>query len=98
MQQIACPLRMAFYRLLSQGWRRCQAELADPFTVGGLAPHSREFFNGLLVWKHEGRKIRAHPLGFQRSVHAATGALMWIQENRDEAEWETGAFWEEVEA
>ncbi|RSL67862.1 hypothetical protein CEP53_002805 [Fusarium sp. AF-6] len=99
MEQTACPLRLAFYRLLSQGWRRCQAELTAPFTVGGLAPHSREFFNGLPVRKHEGKKTRTHPLGYQRSVHATTGALIWIRdENEGEVEWETAAFWEQIEA
>lgn len=47
---------------------------------------------------HIHSKTRKHPFGYQRSVHAATGALIWIQESEDEAEWETGAFWEQVEA
>jgi len=40
-----CTLRYALYRLLAQGWRRCQGmSAADQLTVGELREHSREFF------------------------------------------------------
>ncbi|KAM0436743.1 hypothetical protein ACHAPT_002454 [Fusarium lateritium] len=90
----SCTLRYALYRLLAQGWRRYQAEFAGPtFTVGGLAPRSREFFTGQPIWGVEGDAFRAHPGGYQRSVGAATGALIWTHKEYP-AEMETGAFWQ----
>ncbi|KAI8677297.1 hypothetical protein NCS56_00619500 [Fusarium sp. Ph1] len=89
----SCTLRYALYRLLVQGWRRYQAELAGPdFTVGGLAPCFREFFTGQPIWGVEEGNFRAHPGGYQRSVDATTGALIWTHKELP-TEMETGAFW-----
>ncbi|KAK3317210.1 hypothetical protein B0T19DRAFT_479337 [Cercophora scortea] len=37
-----CTLRYGFYRLLAQGFRRCQGLRGRSVTVGGFAPESRE--------------------------------------------------------
>jgi hypothetical protein len=90
----SCPLRYALYRLISQGWRRCQTEIQPSFdfTVGGLQPHSRNFFNGEPIWQYQGSLYIAHPFGYERLTNGETGALMWT--HRDyEGEWETDAFW-----
>ncbi|KAG4254570.1 hypothetical protein FPRO03_06910 [Fusarium proliferatum] len=88
----SCSLRYGLYRLLAQGWRRCQGEFAVPFTVGGFVPCSREFYTGLPIWEIDGRRQRSHPAGYQRAVHHENGALVWTH-GANPAEWETGAFW-----
>ncbi|EXK76237.1 hypothetical protein FOQG_19012 [Fusarium oxysporum f. sp. raphani 54005] len=89
----SCSLRYGLYRLLAQGWRRCQAELAAPFSIGGLQPYCREYFNGQPIWKVNGQKQRSHPNGYQRGVDQQTGALIWSHQVYP-VEWETGPFWE----
>ncbi|RSL99753.1 hypothetical protein CEP52_009560 [Fusarium oligoseptatum] len=89
----SCTLRYALYRLLAQGWRRYQAEFSTPsFTIGGLTPCSREFFTGRPIWEGEGGCFPTHPGGYQRSVDAATRALMWTHEESP-TKMETGSFW-----
>ncbi|EWZ77924.1 hypothetical protein FOXG_21397 [Fusarium oxysporum f. sp. lycopersici 4287] len=76
----SCSLRYALYRLLAQGWRRCQGEVAavTGFTVGGLAPCSREYYTGVPIWKAaNGQRQKSHPLGYQRTVDGSTGAVVW---------------------
>ncbi|KAI8715920.1 hypothetical protein NCS52_01101000 [Fusarium sp. LHS14.1] len=93
MSNSACTIRFGLYRLLAQGWRRCQTKYAPPLSVGGLTMHSREFFNGQPIWKHGGKKSRSHPGGYERSVDTATGALKWTRPGDDEVVWETDALW-----
>ncbi|KAF5252257.1 hypothetical protein FANTH_2813 [Fusarium anthophilum] len=88
----SCSLWYGLYRLLAQGWRRCQGEFASPFTVGGFVPCSREFYTGLPIWEINGGRQNSHPTGYQRAVHNENGALIWTH-NVNPTEWETGAFW-----
>jgi hypothetical protein len=61
-------------------------------TVGGLQPHSRNFFNGEPIWQYQVSLYTAHPFGYKRLTDGETGTLMWT--HRDyEGEWETDAFW-----
>ncbi|KAK3933729.1 hypothetical protein QBC46DRAFT_401384 [Diplogelasinospora grovesii] len=89
-----CTLRYALYRLLAQGWRRCQGmSAAGQLTVGGLREHSREFFSGWPVWRVNGVNRGSHPGGYQRSVDAATGSLRWTHEEYPDVTAETWPFW-----
>ncbi|KAH7465221.1 hypothetical protein FOMA001_g17346 [Fusarium oxysporum f. sp. matthiolae] len=88
----SCSLRYALYRLLAQGWRRCQGELAPACTIGGLQPYAREFFTGLPIWRYNNQKSKSHPAGYQRTVDQRTGALAWIHQAA-QTEFETGTFW-----
>ncbi|POR39747.1 Uncharacterized protein TPAR_00065 [Tolypocladium paradoxum] len=87
-----CTLRYGLYRLLAQGWRRCQSETAGQLTVGGLTADSREFYNGRPIWRVDGVKHGKHPAGYERSVDGATGALKWTNEEYPEV-METWPFW-----
>ncbi|KAK4152614.1 hypothetical protein C8A00DRAFT_16102 [Chaetomidium leptoderma] len=90
------PLRYALYMLLVQGFRRFQGAYAQPLTVGGLAPQSRQFFDGLPVWTSaDGDPVLEHPGGYQRSVDPDSGALRWTHPENDDLVWETEAFWGE---
>ncbi|KAL1861753.1 hypothetical protein VTK73DRAFT_6929 [Phialemonium thermophilum] len=91
-----CTLRYGLYRLLCQGWRRCQGmSAAGQLHVGGLQEHSREFFSGRPVWKVDGVRTVSHPGGYQRSVDAATGSLRWTHaEHPDDVTAETWPFWD----
>ena len=79
----ACPLRYALYRLLVQGWRRCQGSMAGQLTVGGLTTNSWQFYSGRPTWKVNGVKQVDHPSGYQRSVDVATGSMMWKPEGSE---------------
>jgi hypothetical protein len=90
-----CTLRYALYRLLAQGWRRCQGmSTAGQLAVGGLQEHSREFFSGRPVWRVDGINTGSHPGGHQRSVDTATGSLRWIHgDYPEDVVVETQPFW-----
>lgn len=95
-----CTLRYALYRLLLQGWKRCQVlaamgDAADGLVVGGLRPDYREFFNGRPIWKVEGQNYANHPGGYERLVDGTSGALKWRHEEDPEEVEETGPFWGE---
>ncbi|KAK4102498.1 hypothetical protein N658DRAFT_339775 [Parathielavia hyrcaniae] len=99
-QSSLISLRYALYILLVQGLRRFQGIYALPLTVGGLAPLSRKFYNGVPVWQPgNGDVATEHPGGYSRTVDGDSGAVKWI--HPDDAEylvWETGAFWGEFAA
>ncbi|KAK3317509.1 hypothetical protein B0T19DRAFT_405201 [Cercophora scortea] len=88
-----CTLRYALYRLLAQGWRRCQGmSAAGQLTVGGLREHTREFFSGRPIWNVDGVHSGDHPGGYQRSVDATTGAVRWTHEEYPDVVAETLSF------
>ncbi|KAI1144720.1 hypothetical protein F4825DRAFT_445647 [Nemania diffusa] len=90
--------RYAFYRMLVQGWRRCQGLAAPKLTVGSLTEYQREYYTGRPVWKvpsHSGsssKVIATHPEGYVRMVDAETGALGWVHERVEGIIWETGGW------
>ena len=87
--------RRALYRVLVQGFRRCQAVAAvNPLRVGSLTEHGREFFTGRPIWRTGGVSSTDHPEGYVRSVDGATGAVYWSHPAEEGVEWETTAFWE----
>ncbi|KAJ3528748.1 hypothetical protein NM208_g10064 [Fusarium decemcellulare] len=87
-----CSLRYALYRILVQGWRRCQASASPLASIGGLAPEFREFYSGLPIWREGQTRQRSHPRGFQRSIDATNGSVFWSHPQYA-VEWETRAFW-----
>ncbi|KXX81133.1 hypothetical protein MMYC01_204082 [Madurella mycetomatis] len=90
-----CTLRYALYRLMVQGFRRCQAvAAAKPLSVGTLTEHGREFFTGRPIWRVGGQSSINHPEGYLRSVDGATGGLYWGHPMVEDTVWETGGLWE----
>lgn len=90
-----CTLRYALYRLMVQGFRRCQTVAATkPLSVGTLTVHGREFFTGRPIWRVSGQSSMNHPEGYLRSVDGATGGLYWGHPMVEDAVWETGGLWE----
>ncbi|KLU91740.1 hypothetical protein MAPG_10689 [Magnaporthiopsis poae ATCC 64411] len=78
-----CTMREALYRLLVQGFRRCQGLCAVPgLTVAGHAPH-RELFSGRPVFDDgTGSLSYEHPRnggdgGFDREVEPNDGSVYW---------------------
>lgn len=67
--------------------------MAGQLTVGELHEHSREFFSGRPIWRHNGLNYGNHPGGYQRMVDAATGSLLWTHEDHSEVTPETWVFW-----
>jgi len=91
-----CTLRYALYRLLVQGFRRCQAAAsfrAGPLRVGTLTETRREFFTGQPVWTVDGQSSLTHPEGYIRLADEATGGLYWGQPGAGDIFWETRGFW-----
>jgi len=89
-----CTLRYAFYRLMVQGLRRCQAIVAaKPLSVGSLKEHGREFFTGRPIWKVNGQSSTNHPENYVRAVDGTTGGLFWSHTMVEDAVWETEALW-----
>ncbi|KAI1113867.1 hypothetical protein F5Y14DRAFT_462176 [Nemania sp. NC0429] len=91
--------RYAFYRMLVQGWRRCQVLTAPTLTVGSLTEHRPEFYTGRPIWKVPSEPglpstyVTHHPEGYTRMVDAESGAIGWIHESIGGIVWETGRFW-----
>ncbi len=99
------PLRYALYRLLLQGFRRCQSLWSVDMSLQGVPPHHREFYNGQPVWKMGDGKYTAHPWGYSRKVDPLFGAFFWVDKNgNDELDdqgnriWDTGPFWDIAQA
>jgi len=95
-------LRSALYRLLAQGFRRCQAQWALWPTLYGIAPDRREFYNGRPLWKIDGR-LKGKPWGHRRRIDTTYGAFYWTDTNGEdpliddgtgEKVWDTMNFWE----
>lgn len=97
-------MRYALYRLLLQGFRRCQGMWPMPTPTPhpfGQAPEYREFYSGQPMWNIGGR-YHAKPWGHRRRVDVYCGALYWteqdgvtplVDENGDRI-WDTEQFWE----
>jgi hypothetical protein len=78
-----CTLRSALYRLIVQGFRRCQGvyfAIGDT-TLFGYSPAYRRFFSGEPVWEIDNGKGTTKPWGYYRVTDAATGAMFWVDEN-----------------
>lgn len=95
-------LRYALYRLILQGYRRCQAIGASMPKLGGMQPVARHFYNGQLVWKGADKELTYdHPLGFSRAVYTGNGMLYWAVGGEPATDekgnwiWDSVAFWEE---
>ncbi len=100
------PLRYALYRLLLQGFRRCQGHwpMAN-MSLRGVTPHHREFYNGQPVWKMADGRYSAHPEGCYRKVDASYGAFYWVDPDGNEEldeqgnrMWDTEGFGENTQA
>lgn len=93
-------LRYAVYRLLLQGYRRCQSSWSVPVSLGGMIPHSHEFFSGRPIWKlPSGRLQLNHPGGYNRAVDASSGAFFFgdgadpARDDHGNVAWHTEPFW-----
>lgn len=72
-------LRYALYRLLVQGFRRCQSMYPTQTPLYGHQPSYREFFSGRPVFNIGGESV-FNPWGLVRKVDAAYGAFYWANE------------------
>jgi hypothetical protein len=70
-------LRLAMYRLVVQGFRRCQGLHAPSELTLGSLTSSRQFYSGRPRWKVNGIKETEHPEGFQRMINA-WGQFVWV--------------------
>ena len=76
-------LRYALYRLLIQGFRRCQSLAAvENLIVNGYAPTTREFFSGRPLFNIGNTLSYEHPQNsqdcvFDREVDISDGSLFW---------------------
>lgn len=95
------PLRYALYRLLAQGFRRCQGLHAMDVSINGVRPYMRHFFSGMPVWHINGRDYYAIPPGHRRVMDKRSGAFFWtdatgfnalVDENGNIV-WDTQPFW-----
>lgn len=74
--------RWALYKLIVQGFRRCQGIGAPPlFELGGIRPKFREFFSGVPLWPDGAVLSRTHPLGYRRLMDESIGAFYWAAED-----------------
>ncbi|KAK7394072.1 hypothetical protein QQX98_013144 [Neonectria punicea] len=93
-------LREALYKLLVQGFRRCQGEFPLGADLYGYQPSLREFYNGRPLWNIN-QMLHWEPWGHRRVVDASRGAFYWTDENGSNAAtdvngnavWDTEAFW-----
>lgn len=87
-------LRDALYRLLTQGFRRYQGMLALPDFKCDI----RQWYNSRPLWAVPDTRLVQYtsnqPSGFQRSVDAATGALIWTYPLVEATGRETRAVWQ----
>ncbi|KAI8710576.1 hypothetical protein NCS52_01557900 [Fusarium sp. LHS14.1] len=96
------PLRYALYRLLVQGFRRCQGLRALDVSLYSVRPSRRNFYNGQPAWKLEDGKSHVSPWGHTRKVDQTYGAFSWtdtdgstpLLDQNGAPVWDTKAFWE----
>ncbi|KPM34020.1 hypothetical protein AK830_g12549 [Neonectria ditissima] len=94
-------LRYALYRLLVQGFRRCQGEAAVDVALNGQRPSGRCFFDGTPFWKGEDGSKLFEPWNYHRVVEASNGAFYWahpggsdpVQYDNGVTAWDTAPFW-----
>jgi len=91
-----CPLRLAFYRFLVQGFRRCQGLLPLQFSLENSHP-SFTFFSGHPLWKIKGqRDNRLPPPGWARHLHLENGAFYYEKDGLVHTTiWENETFWQQ---
>jgi hypothetical protein len=93
-------IRYAFYRLIVQGFRRCQGMFATPVNLQGRSPHHRYFFSGAPIWKVDG-KYYNELAGYSRAINLSYGAFYWKFGDSEflgadgTRLWDTHSFWEE---
>ncbi|KAK3938580.1 hypothetical protein QBC46DRAFT_365378 [Diplogelasinospora grovesii] len=56
-----CTVRYGLYRLLVQGFRKCQGLRSYEVSLGGIRPSFRQFYSGRPVWKVDGQNFGNHP-------------------------------------
>ena len=78
------PLRLAFYRLLVQGFRRCQGLYPNTAISFNPPPYIRRFYDGEPLWKVDGKRTR-NPWGYRRQINRQDGSFFWVQPYNDEA-------------
>ena len=93
-------LRYAMYRLLLQGYRRCQSRWSVPISLRGAFLHSHEFFSGRPIWKLPTGGLQfKHPDGYTRAVDESSGAFFFedgagpAREDHGNIAWHTISFW-----
>ena len=95
-----CTLRYALYKLLVQGFRRCQNLVPLPVPAGGLQPEMRQYFSGKPMWKLPGGIYPYHPDGYDRQVDTAYGNFFWTKDGVEVVDetgrriWDTAACWQ----
>lgn len=95
-----CTMRYALYRLLVQGFRRCQGEYALDVSLYQMRPSEREFYNGRPLWKIDGR-LYTKPWDYHRLVDRTYGAFYWarpgdsnpVLDPNGNTLWDTEPFW-----
>ena len=93
------PIRWALYRLLVQGFWRCQGFWSFTPTLYNIPPDRREFYNGRPLWKIDGR-LKVKPWGHCRRIDPAYGAFCWtdadssepIEDEAGNRDWDTPSF------
>ena len=94
-------IRLALYRLLVQGFRRCQGMYSVSPTLHTIAPDRRQFYNGRPLWKIDGH-LQTKPWGHRRRIDPVYGAFYWtdvdgemrLVDERGGIVWDTMGFWE----
>ncbi|KAJ2893603.1 hypothetical protein MKZ38_008426 [Zalerion maritima] len=95
------PLRWALYRLLVQGFRRCQGIWSLTPSLYNTISDRREFYNGRPLWRIGGQ-LYNKPWGHCRRVDPFYGAFYWTDAEGCEPQvdvagdkiWDTLGFWE----
>jgi len=88
-------LRLAFYRFLVQGFRRCQGLRGFRDMRLDRAKVSLGYFNGVPSWTIKGVNQQDPMLeGWMRYLQLETGAFYWMKdEDPNTVVWETGQSW-----
>lgn len=83
------PLRLCFYRFLTQGFRRCQGERGVHFDLDGARPST-------LWWSGERQFHRGVvPPGWNRHLDLSYGAFYYTKNGDPQTQtWETRGFWD----
>lgn len=97
-------MRYALYRLLVQGYRRCQGSWATDIVLYGQRLFLREFYNGRPLWKVDG-KVYSRLWGYSRLVDSMFGAFYWTERDGStplmsqsgDKVWDTESSWEPLE-
>ncbi|GAB1320242.1 hypothetical protein MFIFM68171_10452 [Madurella fahalii] len=97
-----CTLRYCLYRLLVQGFRKCQGLRSYEVCLGGLRPSFRQFYSGRLVWNTDGRDSGYHPPGYATVMDNSCGAFYWTHNGNHCLDgvnrvWDTQSFWHLVQ-